>query len=423
MAVNRPPLRTGLVLGGGGARGAYEAGVLAYLREELEHELGRPLPLPVIAGTSVGAINACHVAAYAEDGKLQARELVERWRSLSIHEVLRFGAGDLIRVAREVLGRVPDLTEERNGGLIDPAGIYDIVLRGVPWKNIGRSIRAGRLHGVAVSATHVATGRTTVFIQMRDLELPAWTRDPHLRAEAALIGPHHALASAAIPLMFPAVQIGGRLYLDGGLRLNVPLSPALRMGAERVIVVSLRHLEIPPPGPEEPEGAAERAVATAPFLFGKTLNALMLDRTDQDLERLRRLNSMLIAGTEAYGKDFAQVLNGALLPHRNSGVRYVRNILVRPSEDIGQLASLYARSEEFSRRAKGMASTVVKRLVDREAPDSADLVSYLLFDGGFADVLVAMGKNDARKMRDQWVRFFSDDPECDAEAAQLARTA
>lgn len=409
------------MLGGGGARGAYEAGVLAYLREELERELGRPIQLPVIAGTSVGAINACHVAAYAEHGKHQARELVERWRALTIHEVLRFGASDLVRVAREILGRVPDVSEERNGGLIDPTGIYDIVLRGVPWRNIGRSIRRGTLHGLAVSATHVATGRTTVFVQMRKLEVPAWTRDPHLRAEPALIGPHHALASAAIPLLFPAVQISGRLYLDGGLRLNVPLSPALRMGADRVIVVSLRHLDPPPAGPEVPEGAAERAVATAPFLFGKTLNALMLDRTDQDLERLRRLNSVLVAGTDAYGPSFGDVINRAMVPHRNTGVRYVRNILVRPSEDIGLLAAAYARSPEFQKRAKGMAGGVVRRLVDREAPDSADLLSYLLFDGGFADILVTMGRNDAKKMRDAWLRFFSEQPECEAEAAQLSR--
>lgn len=417
---NSRELRTGLVLAGGGARGAYEAGVLAYLREELEAELGRPIPLPIVVGTSVGAINACHVAAYAEDGKAQARELVDRWRALSIHEILRFGPGDIFRFIREAMGRVSEVFEERHGGLVDPAGIYNVVLRGVPWKNIGRSIRAGRLHGLAVSATHVASGRTTVFIQMRGLMLPPWTRDPHLVAEAALVGPHHALASAAIPLVFPAVRLTGRLYVDGGIRLNVPLSPALRMGAERVIVVSLRHLASTPQGLVEPEIEAERAVATAPFLFGKTLNALMLDRTDADLERLRRLNSMMIAGTRAYGPQFANVLNGALIPHRNKGLRYVRNILVRPSEDIGELASHYARSPEFRARAKGMAATVVRRLVDREAPDSADLVSYLLFDGGFADLLVEMGKRDARKMRNEWHRFFSSQPENEAEAAQLA---
>src|SRR5262249_5175354 len=176
---------------------------------------------------------------------------------------------------------------------------------------------------LTVSCTHVATGRTIAFVQKRG-ELPPWGNDPYYQAKAARISPKYALASAAIPILFPAVWLDGQLYVDGGLRFNVPLSPALRWGAARLIVISLR--------PDQSQSAradvAERArvldqahvAPTAPFLFGKTLNALLLDRTNQDYSQLRRINDMLEAGTRAYGAQFARVLGGALSPHRNQAV-------------------------------------------------------------------------------------------------------
>jgi NTE family protein len=411
-------MRTGLVLGGGGARGAYEAGVLSYLREEFDPEFGRPVPVDIIAGTSVGAINACHVAAHIEEPREQAIQMVNHWKALSIDSVLRFGAGDIFRMAREVFGK-PALIEGKHGGLIDPSGLQGIVLRGAPWPAIGRSIRRGALHAMAISATHVATGRTTVFIQMKGKTLPPWTNDPHFVAEPALIGPHHAMASAAIPLLFPPVRVRGRLYVDGSLRQSVPIAPALRLGAQRVLVISLRHLKEGVFPPQESETLEEGTWASAPFLFGKTLNALLLDRTDQDMEKLRRLNTILVAGTEAFGGRYPEVLNAAMRPHRNSPLRYVRNILIRPSEDIGQLASQYARSPDFTKRARGLAGAFVRKLVEREARESADLVSYLLFDGGFAEQLIDLGRRDARAQREGWARFFSDAPECETEAVQM----
>ncbi len=410
------PPKTALVLGGGGARGAYEAGVLAYLRQELEPKLG-PLRMDIVCGTSVGAINACHVAANIEHPVRQAADLMHRWRSLAIESVLRFGFSDLVRITRELLGR-PTEQPHRHGGVMDPAGLRQIVLEGAHWPSIGRSIRRGALEALAVTATHVATGHSEVFIQQRGGGLPPWTRDPHLIASAARIGPHHALASAAIPLIFPAVSIGGRLYVDGGLRMNVPLSPALRLGAERVLVISLRHIGSTPEPSLADSESVERTSATAPFLLGKTLNALLLDRTDQDLERLQRINTMLEAGVAAYGTSYPEVFNAALLPRRNQGVRYVRNFLIRPSRDIGELAAEYASSPEFNRRARGWVGKGLRRLAERQGPRSEDLLSYLLFDGGFADLLIDLGRRDARAREADWVKFWSDAPQSEAEAVQ-----
>ncbi|HZA51385.1 MAG TPA: patatin-like phospholipase family protein [Myxococcaceae bacterium] len=408
-------MKTGLVLGGGGARGAYEAGVLAFLRDELEPGLGRRLGLDVLSGTSVGAINACFLASSADEPGIQGRVLTERWRSLKIGEVLRIGVGDVARLLGEFLGRSPRTTDGQ-GGLVDPTGIRKIVLEAVRWGSIRRNLQSGAVSGLAVSATHVASGRTVTFVQRKERGAPPWTHDRHFVVERTAIGPRHVLASAAIPMLFPAVRVGRSLYVDGGLRLSVPLAPALRLGAERVIVVSLRSA-----GPENGDHENERAYATAPFLFGKTLNALLLDRTEQDLDRLRRINSILEAGVDAFGPQFGAVINGALTPHRNRPVQYVRNILVRPSRHIGALAAEYARSPEFRRRGRGIAEHAVRFLAEREARNSADLASYMLFDGVFADQLIEMGRADARALGDAWVRFFSDEPVSAAEAAQLGQ--
>ncbi|WNG59419.1 patatin [Archangium gephyra] len=421
-------LKTGLVLGGGAARGAYEAGVLSYLREELEPELGRPLRLDILAGTSVGAIHACYLAATSDQPGLQGRGMRAHWTGMKVEEVLRVGVGDVFRVLREALGKpAPHARDLQYGGLVDPRGLRAIVSRGIPWLGIARNMRRGHIDALAVSATHVGSGRASVFVQRRDGEIPTWGNDPSYQAEATRITPHHALASAAIPVVFPAVRLRGGLHVDGGLRLNVPLSPALRLGAQRVIVISLRHEALRARKPADIQASTEQereqALATAPFLAGKMLNTLMMDRTDQDLGRLRRLNTILEAGTVAYGPDFARTLSGVLGHHRSQPLRYVRELLVRPSKDIGALAAEYVRTPDFRRRSNGLAHKAILRLVDRDAAHEADLASYLLFDGGFADILIDLGRQDARALRDEWLRFWSDEPQTVAERATHPPTA
>ncbi|MBM7114887.1 patatin-like phospholipase family protein [Archangium primigenium] len=410
----RTGLKTALVLGGGGARGAYEAGVVAYLREELEPELGRPLPLDILVGTSVGALHACYLAATSERPHLQGEGIRAHWTGMKVEEVLRVGMGDFVRVVREALGKpAPHPRDIQYGGLVDPRGLRAIVGRGIPWPNIGRNVRAGQVEALAVSTTHVGSGRATVFIQRRGGGVPVWSGDATCQAEATRIGPTHALASAAIPVVFPAVRLRGDLHVDGGLRMNVPLSPALRLGAQRVIVVSLRHdprllppVEVPP-----------QAFANAPMLAGKMLATLMMDRTDQDLGRLRRINALVEAGTAAYGVDFARTLGAALDGHRGHPLRYVRELLVRPSEDLGVLAAEYVRTPGFRSKGQGLAHKTILRMVDQEGTRSADLASYLLFDGGFAERLIDLGRRDARALRAEWLRFWSDAPQNGAERA------
>lgn len=413
-------LKTAMVLGGGGARGAYEAGVIAFLRDELEPGLGRRLPIDIVCGTSVGAINACHVASYSEDPHHQGSELARHWREISVERILRVGGLEVLRLGLELAGAHGFMAKATLGGLANPIGLRDVVLKSVRWKSVRTALEHGALDALAVSATHVSSGRTFVFFETAHVELPPGVEDPHYLARAAHIGPRHALASAAIPLLFPPVRIGGSLFADGGLRLNVPLAPALRLGAQRVIVISLRHANL---DDEVYVSENERFYATAPFLAGKTLNALMLDRTVEDLDRLRHVNAILEAGTRMYGSDFPDVLNRGLVPEIGQSMRYVRNILIKPSRDISLLAAEYARSPSFARKAKGLAGRALRHLAEHEARESADLASYLLFDGDFADQLISLGRRDARALGDEWVRFFSEAPQTDAEAAQPPKLA
>jgi NTE family protein len=419
-APGRPPFKTALVLAGGGARGAYEVGVLSYL-EELASSVGRRLPVEIICGTSVGAVHACYMAATADQTRERVAGLENFWRSFTLESVLDIGFRDFLSFARSIFRARPSEAKASRTpqlGLVRPLWLEQALVRNIPWRSIKKNLDAGHFDALSVTATHVATGHPVVFVQQRDAA-PAWNSESGPISIAARLGPKHALASASIPLLFPAISIGKRLYVDGGLRLSVPLSPALRLGAQRVIVVSVKRAErirAMDAVDHEP------AYATAPFLLGKTLNALFLDPTSADVARLQQVNELLEAGIRAHGPTFIQGLNQNL-PGAGQGqgqpLRYVREMSVKPSQDIGALAAEYARSPRFGSRNLGMAGRFLRQLAERESEYEADLVSYLLFEGEFASQLIELGRDAARAARDRWLRFWSDEPLSEVEAQQM----
>lgn len=397
--------RVALVFAGGAARGAYEVGVVQHLFGEVAYELGGQVPVDILAGTSVGAINACVLAAHADDQRLSSELLAAHWSTIDLREmlrldgrcVLRYALGAAIRCARG--RRVPG---RWRGGLLDPRGIARVVARAVPFGRIAQHLRARHLDAVAVSTTHVGSGAPVVFVQRAGDTAAAM--NARTRARSATLALAHVLASSAIPFLFPAVDIDGALYCDGGLRQNVPLSPARRLGADRLFVIHTRHL----PSACSLAGARAREAEFAGplFLLGKALNALILDRVDADIERIDSINHILADGVREYGAGFLEAINrerGATLARAR--IRPVHTLVMRPSRDLGALAADIVRSRRFARRVGGGAGRLLRHLADCD-PD-ADLLSFLLFDREFAGELIALGRSDARARHEELCAFFS----------------
>ena len=227
-----PRGKTALVLAGGAARGAYEVGVVDYVLKDVARAIGRDVPIDILCGTSAGAINACFLAAHADAPTARADRLRARWLELRIEEVVRPSTR-----------RPPGPADERRGGLLDPAGIESIVSGQIPFERIGEHMRAGRLCGLTVSTTHVASGRTVVFVERKEAGLPSWSRDPtmtalatEIRAGSRVHGIHVGRLVAEIgcqPAAAPLPEGDGAS--NTGLHLDVPVNAAaLRIENEKV---------------------------------------------------------------------------------------------------------------------------------------------------------------------------------------------
>jgi NTE family protein len=390
-----------VVLAGGAARGAYEVGVLEHLVTKVADEVGRDLRIDILCGTSVGALNACGMAAHADlPPRARAARLASVWSELDIGELLQLDVRGILSMGSRLLGRGGDETPVREAGLIDPKGLERVVARTVPFERIDANLRRGHLGALTVSTTHVASGRTVVFVQRAEPGLPPWSHDPTIEPRAARIGAWHALASAAIPILFRAVRIDGEFHCDGGLRQNVPLSPARRLGASHLLVINPRALPTTPLG--EGSKDADDFFPGPLFLLGKTLNALLLDRIDTDIARLRSINRIVEAGTRAYGEGFLDKLNEAMgAPSTTRGIKPLAATLVRASQDIGKLAAEHASTPRFASRVRGATGRVLRAMAERDARSESDLLSYILFDGEFARSLIDLGRADAAAQHDE----------------------
>ena len=405
--------RYALVMSGGGARGAYEAGVLSYVLDDLPRRLGHPIRFQIVTGSSVGAVHACYVAATMGNPDA-GKGLVAIWRSLDVSGVYRLGVTDVVNVPLRLLGlaraRIVAAEKdipERLTGLLDTLPLEQLVRDRIPWEGLRHNVDAGDVEAVAIAATEIRSGKTIVWVDNREKQVTRWARDPFVIARPAALGPAHALASAAIPFLFPAPRIDGSYFCDGGLRLNTPLAPALRLGADRLLVIGLRH--VPAPG-EETQLAAPREsnYATLTYLVGKVLNALLLDHIDYDVDRLRLVNGILDTGVRTYGPDFLTRINETVEAIRGTSYKVVENVYIQPSKDLGVIA---AECQSEHRNIAGLRSWLTDatvRYAVRGVVAEADLLSYVYFDHCFANHLIELGRADAEARADELLTFFSD---------------
>lgn len=255
--------------------------------------------------------------------------------------MLNLSARDLVGIPLRALGITrlrrggPRKGDSRViGGLADLSTLEQIVRERIPWRDLEANLAKGRPGALCVACTEVRSGIGTIFISGPLSDPSPWSYDPKAKALSVPIEASHVGTSAAIPFLFPAVQIGNRCYVDGSLRMNTPLSPPLRLGAERVLVIDLRHS----PRPSEDTPAYPEEVITKPaFMLGKVLDALMLDPLDYELARVQVVNRIFAEGQSAYGEDFLERINVAVRAERGVGYRHVRTLTIRPSEDLGAI--------------------------------------------------------------------------------------
>lgn len=384
--------RIGLVLAGGGARGAYEVGVLSVLLPALEERGERP---SVIVGTSVGAINAAFTAATAHLPAGEALdEGLERWRSLEMHRVVRPILAEqapktALLYAAEFLG-VPG-AELR--GLLDPAPLEETLTEWIDWKALHRNVGAGRVDGVAVVATSVATERSIVF--MEGLEPDDVRRSYTVDYFPARLTERHVRASAAIPAIFPGVRIerpkaAQGWYYDGGTRLNTPIKPALDFGADRVIVIATHSIaqqrgSADGPQPDFADGALELIQAT------------LVDPLINDVRMLGKINLLVGEGGEQRANDYRRERGKA--PYRR-----VPYIFVAPQEReaLGEIADrVFDEYYSGLARLRSPDVSLLSRLVGGGGRSRGELLSYLFFEGKFAAEAIDLGRRDARAWLDE----------------------
>lgn len=386
----------GLVLGGGGARGAYEMGALSVLLPALEGQGWRP---SILVGTSVGAINAVFLGASRH---LDAGEALEaslsRWRDITQDRVVRpMLTGRALLAVAHLAGRLLRRSSHRRPGLFDTSPLASSLREWIDWDHLHANLDTGLARAVAVVATAAPSGRSVAFVEGR---LQAGGHRSHVVDYVqARLSAVHVRASAAIPMIFPPVRVDEPAeargwYFDGGTRLNTPIKPALDLGAGRLVVVGTDAVSEPPAHPGRHESEPPDVGGGALHLIQ---GALVVDQLIDDLRRLGDVNRFFAGGDGASAEQRYRAARGKP-PYRKVPYIYVGP---RRRGQIGELAMKVFRANYRGRKAlRSPDLALLDRLLGEDSPLHGEMLSYVLFDSDFVDGLIALGQEDARAWMD-----------------------
>jgi len=389
----------GLVMTGGGARGAYQAGVLKRIGE-IKRVRARGNPFPIIGAASAGAINGTALAAGSDDFASATTVIARLWSGLQPSDVFRC---DIVSQAANSFAWILDLSfgGVLGGGhahsLIDATPLRHFLNTHLHCDRIDANIKQGHLYALAVSATNYTSGKSYLFIQGRKGH-PMWSRSRRVTLATA-ITVNHVCASAAIPLVFQPVKLqtaqGTAFFGDGCVRLQQPLSPVIRLGATRVMAIGVRCENL-----EHQKETGDRGDPSIAQVMGVLLNAIFLDHLATDIEHLERLNQLLADG------DISQSgIEGC------ERMRPLKSLLITPSVDLSQVAQQHQRDMPY------LIEYFVSSL-GRDAASCSDLMSYLLFTSKYTNALIEIGHSDASKRIDEIEQFLYSTDERSKTAAR-----
>jgi NTE family protein len=372
--------QAGLIMTGGGARAAYQVGVLRALSELYPPHIA--CPFPIICGTSAGAVNAAVLAVDAHNFRHGVRRLMTVWKNIHVEHIYRadpLGAfGNSARWIGTVL--TGGAFNNKPVSLLDNTPLQKLLKRYLDFAALQRHIDAGHLTAFSVTCSGYSSGQSVTFYQGRP-GVESWQRARRIGI-ATPIGLEHVLASSALPFIFPPVHINREYFGDGSMRQIAPVSPALHLGAEKVLVVGVGRQLAP-----QTERIQTNGHPSLAQIAGHALNSIFLDSLEVDVERLQRINRTI------------EIIPQEILERTHYPLRRVEFRVIRPSEDLEKIAAAHAA--ELPRTMR-----MLLRTVGGLKHNASTLLSYLLFERGYCRALIRLGYKDTMARKDDLLAFL-----------------